>query len=134
MSNALNVVLAVTALASGLGCTRHSGGQSFDFNDEAERVQRLTISAGAQTMERHPVARTPMALCQDWRVAAAIPWPGYAKQVTHSLEPSYSCEAISAARTACARRLAGDLPHLELAAEPTRAGLQVRISLEMRPD
>jgi hypothetical protein len=133
MSNALNLVLAVAALASGLGCTQHSRG-GFDFHGEAERVQRLTTSAGGQVMDQHPLARTPMALRQDWRVATAMPWTGYARQLIKILEPSYLCEISSTTRTACVRRLPGDLLHLELAAEPARAGLQVRISLEMRPD
>jgi hypothetical protein len=97
-------------------------------------VQRLTVSAGGQIMERHTVARTPMALRQDWRTAAEVPWTIYSKQVTDSLEPSYRCQSFSEKRTACLRQLPGDLLHLELVAEPSRAGLQVRISLEMRPD
>ena len=122
MANALNVVLTLTVLAPGLGCTQHSGASGFDFNNEAERVQRLTISAGGQTMERYPVARTAMALHQDWRVSIANPWTSYAKQVTQLLEPSYNCEALAETRTVCVRRLAGDLLRLELvAAYPGRA-------------
>lgn len=133
MANVLKVVFAVTVLAPGFAC-RQSPSGGFDFSAEAERMQRLTISAGGQTMERHPVARTPTAIRQDWRVATEIPWTSYAKEVTRTLEPSYRCEASSETRTTCVRQLPGDLLHLELVAEPARVGLYVRISLEMHPD
>ncbi len=134
MEIALNLVLAVTLLSPGLGCTQNSSGLGFDFNGEAANVQRLTISAGGQAMERHPMAQTPVAIRQEWRVVTEIPWMSYAKQLTASLEPSYRCETRSETRTTCHRQLPGDVLHLELAAEHTGAGLQVRISLEMRPD
>jgi hypothetical protein len=133
MANVINVVFAITFLAPGFACRQNPSG-SFDFNAEAERMQRLTVSAGGQAMERHPVARTPMANRQDWRVATEIPWTTYAKEVARTLEPSYRCEARSETHTACVRQLPGDLIRLELVAEPARVGLYVRISLEMHPD
>jgi hypothetical protein len=137
MASAFNLVLAVTVLAPGLGCVQNSSGWGFDFNDEAERVQRLTISAGGQTLERHPVVRTPRANRanrQDWRVSTEMPWTSYSKEVTRTLEPSYHCGARSETRTACVRQLPGDLLQLELVAEPAIVGLHVRISLKMHPD
>jgi hypothetical protein len=134
MAHALNVVLAVTVLSPGLGCWQNSSGWGFDFKDEAERVQRLTISAGGESMERHPMVRTPTANRQEWRVAIEVPWTSYAKEVTRTLEPSYGCEVRSETRTSCVRQLPGDLLRLELVAEPARVGLCVRISLEMHPD
>jgi len=133
MANVINVALAITVLVPGFACRQYPSG-SFDFNAEAERMQRLTISAGGQAMERHLVARTPMANRQDWRVATAISWTNYAKEVTSTIEPSYRCEARSETRTACVRQLQGDLLRLELVAEPATVGLHVRVSLEMRPD
>jgi hypothetical protein len=133
MANVLNVVLALSVLAPGVACRQKPSG-GFDFNAEAERMQRLTISAGGQTMERHPVVRTPTANRQEWRVATEIPWTSYAKEATRTLEPSYRCEARSETRTACVRQLPGDLLRLELVAEPATVGHYVRISLEMHPD
>jgi hypothetical protein len=134
MVNAINVVFAVTVLAPGIGCWENSSGSGFNLKDEAEHMQRLTISAGGQTMERHALVRTPTTNRQEWRVAIEIPWTSYSKEVTRALEPSYRCEARSATRTSCWRELPGDLLHLELVAEPARVGLYVRISLEMHPD
>jgi hypothetical protein len=133
MANVLNVVLALTVLAPEFACRQNPSG-GFDFNAEAERMQRLTISAGGQMMEQHPVVRTPLANRQEWRVASEIPWMSYSKEVTRTLEPSYGCEVRSETRTSCVRQLPGDLLRLELVAEPARVGLCVRISLEMHPD
>lgn len=126
--------VSVTLIVIKLGGCDRSEAVSNDFVAESNRLQRITMPAGAWLRERGRAKKDSLSVTQEWQVSTKASWTQYSEAVSRALEPAYRCSSESRPTTLCSRSLPGDYLQLKLVPERCASGLVVRVRLEVRPD